>query len=133
MPHSIQGLSSGALSSTEIRRAMMALPAAFQQLLGDTIIIAYYGWGCILHADLQYVPMRVSTHSLEGFVRESLGQEIVIPGGSDFCFTVPEGRLEMLFCHEGDIHLKGSDSFLLDALQGSGFLSNIAFRSWIKY
>jgi hypothetical protein len=132
MPHSIQGLSSGALSSTEIRRAMMALPAAFQQLLGDTIIIAYYGWGCILHADLQYVPMRVSTHSLEGFVRESLGQEIVIPGGSDFCFTVPEGRLEILFCHEGDIHLKGSDSLLLDALQASGFFAHIAFKSWIK-
>ena len=111
---------------------MMALPAAFQQLLGDTIIIAYYGWGSILHADLQYVPMRVSTRSLESFVRESLGQEIVIPGGSDFCFTVPEGRLEMLFCHEGDIHLKGSDAALLDALQGSELFANISFKSWIK-
>ncbi len=111
----------------------MALPAAFQQLLGgDSVITAYYGWGCILHADLQYVPMRVSTQSLERFIRESLGQEIVIPGGSDFCFTVPEGRLETLFCHEGDIHLKGNDRLLLDGLQSSGFFSDIVFRSWIK-
>ncbi|MGH7843558.1 MAG: hypothetical protein ACREQW_00085 [Candidatus Binatia bacterium] len=131
MPHSLGGLRSRLLSGAEVRRALHSLPAALRDLLGGAAITAYYGWGCNLHADLQYVPMRVAVASLERFIADSLAQEIVIPGGSDFCFIVAEDRLEILFCHEGDIHLKGRDHSLLEALQKTGFLSEIEFKSSI--
>jgi hypothetical protein len=129
MPHSLTGLSSPTLPVTDLRRALYALPAVFQHLVGDADVIAYYGWGCSLHPDLQYVPMRVGMGSLERFISDSLAQEILIPGASDFCLAVTEGRLEVLFCHEGDIHLKGKDQSLINALRNSGFFSQVAFRS----
>lgn len=131
MPHTVGGLHSSLLSGVEVKRVLHSLPAALQDLLGESAVTAFYGWGCNLHADLQYVPMRVAVPSLERFIADSLAQEIVIPGGSDFCFTVPEGRLEILFCHEGDIHLKGRDRSLLQALQKTGFFSEIEFKSSI--
>jgi hypothetical protein len=132
MPHSMGGLRSNLLSSAEVRRVLHAVPSLFADLLGDAAITAYYGWGCNLHADLQYVPMRVAVRSLERFIGDSLAQEIVMPGGSDFCLAVAEGRLEILFCHEGDIHVKGRDQSLVEALQNTAVFSEVGLRTIVR-
>lgn len=132
MPHSMGGLRSNLLSGAEVRRVMHSVPRLFEDLLGDAAVTAYYGWGCNLHADLQYVPMRVAIRSLERFIGDSLAQEIVIPGGSDFSFAVPEGRLEILFCHEGDIHVKGRDQSLVEAVQNTTVFSEVGLRTIVR-
>jgi hypothetical protein len=126
------GLRSNLLSGAEVRRVLHSVPSLFKDLLGDAAITAYYGWGCNLHADLQYVPMRVAVRSLERFIGDSLAQEIVIPGGSDFCLVVPEGRLEILFCHEGDIHVKGRDQSLVEAVQNTTVFSEVRLRTIVR-
>jgi hypothetical protein len=100
------------LSADELRDAIEVLPEVLGALLGDGIITATYGWGCNLHPDLCYLPMKVGTRWLERFVRDSLKQQIVVPGESDFWFSVPDKRLDLVFCHEGHIHVGGVDSEL---------------------
>ncbi|GAA5081798.1 hypothetical protein [Lysobacter panacisoli] len=89
-----------------------ALPGALVKLLGDQVISATYGYGCNLHPDLWYVPMKVGTGWLDRFVRESQEQRIFEPCRSDMCFEVPDGRLAVEFCHEGHVHLRGTDTRL---------------------
>ncbi|HWP59125.1 MAG TPA: hypothetical protein VNL14_14625 [Candidatus Acidoferrales bacterium] len=132
MPHVVAKLHSRSLSSEETRRALRSLPRVLAELVGETIVSARYGWGSSLHADLQYVPMRLTTAALERFVEDSLAQEIVVPGSSDFCFVVGERRLEILFCHEGDIHLDGDDPLLIERLQKSGYFAEIEFNPGIR-
>jgi hypothetical protein len=73
--------------------------------------------------------MRIAIRGLERFIDDSLGQQIVVLGGSDFVFVVPENRLEILFCHEGDIHLAGRDPALVEGLRASAVFSAILFRA----
>jgi hypothetical protein len=88
------------------------MPGVLAKLLGRQVISVMYGYGCNLHPDLWYVPMKVGTGWLDRFIRETQQQGIFEPYGSDIHFEVPDGRLEVEFCHEGHIHLKGSDARL---------------------
>ena len=63
--------------------------------------------------DLCYLPMSVHTNWMMQFLEQSVEQRIVVPGRNDFWFIVPEERLHVMFCHERDIHLNGSDDELL--------------------
>jgi hypothetical protein len=113
MPNKSAKFSSDYLSKEQMHAAILALPGVLQTLLGEHKIIASYGWGTNIHVDLTYKPMREDTRWIQYLIEDSIEHGIVLPGGSDFLFEVPEGRLELLFCHESDIHLDGSDDELL--------------------
>lgn len=116
------------LSKDRFVQALEALPAALKTLLGEAEVIAYYGFGCQLHADLLYKPMRVHTGWLDRFIQDSLQQGIVVPGRSDFDFTVPENRLSMRFCHECDMHISGDDATLWQRLSAMSPFSGLTFE-----
>lgn len=120
------------LPPERVRQAMEALPEVFRGLLGDCMVTAYYGFGTEIHIDLQYVPMRVSTKLIDRFIRDSIKQGIVIPGHCDFSFTIPDERIEILFCHESDIHLNGKDDTLIRQLIAARPFSDIRFRSGVE-
>jgi hypothetical protein len=53
--------------------------------------------------------MQVGVGWLDRFIADSIRQNIIIPGESDFVFYAPDNQLEIMLCHEGDIHTGGSD------------------------
>jgi hypothetical protein len=112
------------LTPEEVRAGMLALPGVVRKLVGECIMVAKYGWACELHPQLCHIPMQVGTAWLDRFIHDSLRQQIVIPGESDFIFEVP-GRLEVFFCHERDFHAGGEDKALLRA-----FLAEPPFCEW---
>ena len=97
------------LSPQQMRNAMEELQRVLRQLVGDVPLVARYGWGCELHPDLRGAPMRVGTAGVEQFIGDSLRQQIIVPGESDVHFELPEGQLQVAFCHEGHVHVGGSD------------------------
>lgn len=99
--------------SDELLAAIEALPGVLRSMVGETIVMAYYGYGCYLHPDICYLPMKVGTAWIDRFIGDSLRQRIVVPGMSDFSFTIGDGTLEVEFCHDGHIHLSGTDTTLL--------------------
>jgi len=101
------------LSKEQILKAMQVLPETLQGLIGDELVSASYGFGSQIHGDLQYQPMKVGTKWLDKFIADSIVQNIVVPGDSDFLFKIGGDRLELLFCHECDIHVSGKDSELV--------------------
>lgn len=113
MPSSAAKYSSDYLPKEQIHAALLALPGVLQQLLGEHTIIASYGWAANIHGDLWHKPMRDDTRWIQYLIEDSIEQRIVVPGESDFRFEVPEGRLVLLFCHDSDIHLDGTDDHLL--------------------
>lgn len=129
MPDSSDKFYSDILPAERMRQAMEALPDVFRGLLGECIVTAYYGFGAKIHADLQYAPMRVGTGWIDRFIGDTIKRGIVIPGRSDFSFTTPDERLEVLFCHESDIHLKGKDDALIEQFIAAPPFSEIRFRS----
>jgi hypothetical protein len=112
-----------------IRQAIEATAVFLQEALGEALITATYEFGCNLHDDLLYRSMKVGTSWLDRFVRQSLDQRIVVPGGSDFRLVVEGERLEVLFCHEGDIHLAGREAALLDGLRAAPAYEGINFEA----
>jgi hypothetical protein len=101
------------LTSQQVRDAMEKLQRVLRELVGDVPLVARYGWGCELHPDLRGAPMRVGTAGVEQFIRDSLHQHIIVPGESDVHFEL-EGRLQIVFCHEGHVHVGGSDQQLAE-------------------
>ena len=98
------------------REAMEALPDALACIVGNEILRATYGHGCHLHPELCYIPVRVGTSWLARFIHDSLHQRIVVPGESDFILVVRDGELEIEFCHEGHIHVSGTNHDLIAKL-----------------
>ncbi len=117
-----------ALSKEQLRQALEAFPLFVRKHCGNCILQAEYGWGSKIHPELCYKPMSVGAVWLDRFIADSLRQEIVIPGGSDFRFTLPEDRLSILFCHEGDIHSRGSDLEIQKTLWSSEPFSRYVFK-----
>lgn len=116
------------LSDQQMAAGIHALPAFLKSQRPQAIIISYYGFGCRLHDDLLYQPMRVGVAWLDRFIRDSLDQGIVQPGESDFSFEVGGGRFTLKFCHEGDIHLEGDDESLLRSLREAEPFHEFAFE-----
>ena len=112
------------LSEQEIQAALDALPGFFRQFVPDSILIATYGWGCRLHMDLCYQPMRVGVGCLDRFIAESIEQRIFVPGHSDMTIAAPDDRLAVMFCHETDLHISGTDSDLV-----TNFISSLPYAN----
>jgi hypothetical protein len=107
-------LHSRRLSEQETRAALEALPGFFREALpADSILIASYGWGCNLHRELCYLPMRVGVGWLDRFLAESMDQRIFVPNDSDMTISAPDGRLSVRFSHEAHLHVGGADAALV--------------------
>jgi len=102
------------LTVIEFQSAMDSLPELIKQSVGNEFFIAMYGFGCDIHGDLTYVPMRLLPSHLPSFFRDSVAQRIFHPGKTDLLFEFPNQRLTITFCHEGDIHFGGKDSKLIE-------------------
>lgn len=102
------------LSTGEVEVVLKGLPDLLWEVAGDCILTAEYGTECNIHNDLQYMPMQVGTTWLGSFLAESIEQRIFIPGKSDLSVMTPAGGLTVLFCHESDIHLSGSNAALIE-------------------
>ncbi len=111
------------------QRALEGTPLFLREVLGDIVISATYEFGCNLHDELLYRPMKVGTRWLDRFIHGSLEQGIVVPGQSDFRIVVGRDRLDALFCHEGDIHLEGKDEALVDGLRISAGFEGVEFTA----
>src|SRR5262245_25055363 len=125
MPQDAKVWISGFLTDAEIEQAICALPEILRGSLGDCIVICWYGYGTDLHPALQWVNMEVHTQALDRFVKDSLRQQIVLPGRSDIGFRLPGQRGEILFDHEGEIVLRAEDEWLLTQLQNDPCFRNL--------
>jgi hypothetical protein len=123
---------SAPISAEQLRAALESLPAVLQECIGDCLITAKYGWGSNLHQDLCNVPMRVETKWASRFIKDSLEQRIFVPAESDLHFELPDGRLRLLFCHDGDVHVSGSDDELRERLFASAALRKLTFAKYRK-
>lgn len=123
---------SAPLGAQRLQSVLQSLPVVLKELLGDTLIKAMYGWGCNLHMDLCYAPMTVGTRWADRFIKDSLEQRIFMPARSDLYFELPDERLELLFCHQGDIHVSGPDDELREKLFASTAFSDLAFTKHRK-
>jgi hypothetical protein len=123
---------SAPVSAGELEALLKALPILLKDRLGNCPVKAMYGWGCNLHMDLWYVPMNVGTQWIERFIRESLEQRIVVPAQSDLYIELPDEKLEILFCHEGDIHVCGPDEELRNGILGAAPFSKLLFNKCRK-
>jgi hypothetical protein len=121
--------SSDYLPEDLLRECVVALPRVLLALLGDAELTAMYGWGAKIHSDLTYQPMRVWTTWLESFIEDSLEHRIIVPGQSDFLFSIPEERLHIVICHESDIHVNGTDDLLIQRFLQTPPFSNVKFHS----
>ena len=93
---------------------MEALPALIEQHVGNELFTVMYGFGCDIHNDLIYVPMRVMPRHLPGFFRDSIAQRIFRPGAADLLIEIPTDRMTITFCHESDLHFGGNDAELIE-------------------
>ena len=119
MPNKAAMFSSEYLTKDQMHSALIALPGVLLSLVGEYPIIAMYGWASHLHTSLLWTPMGADTRSLQYLIEDSLDPRIVVPGESDFIFEVPEKRMEVVFCHQSDIHLDGTDDALLQQFMTS--------------
>jgi len=121
--------SSDYLTSEEAMNALNALPEVLKRLLGESDVIARFGFDVNLHSDLSWVPMRDRTSTLQYFIEDIVAQGIIIPGKNDVFFEIPGERLTIHFCHEGDIHVNGQDDDLIRAFLASAPFSELRFES----
>jgi hypothetical protein len=128
MPNRAAKFSTDYLSKEQMSEALAALPTVLQSLLGDHVVMASYGVAAKLHGDLCWKPMKDHTLSLQYLIEDSIQQGIIVPGEADFYFDVPEDRLRVLFCHEADIHVDGSDDALIQK-----FISSKAYADYHWY
>lgn len=109
MPNYLAKVSSAYLSNDAIRGFMASLPSIMLDIYGNQNLKVYYGWACKLHADLLYKSMGVPLDAFPHFIEDSIEQRIFVLGGSDLLVESPGSNLQILICHESDIHLDGID------------------------
>ncbi len=114
------------LDEDRIKIALLALSDELaKKIADDTQLRIIYGWGSGLHSALTHIPMSVRADHLSKFIHDSVRQEIIIPGDSDFIMEVPKDRVTFVFCHEGHIHSSGNDYLFETDLWMSDALSDI--------
>ncbi|MGJ8643022.1 MAG: hypothetical protein ACSHX9_06410 [Luteolibacter sp.] len=118
------------MDSETIANAMRALSTILAELLPpETLLKLIYGWGSGIHPALEHIPMEVRADSLVQFVADSIRQEIIIPGDSDFTLKVPKGRVTFTFCHDGHLHSTGNDYQLETEIWMSEVLRSLPLHS----
>lgn len=129
MPNFAAKYSSEVLTAERMRTALAQLPSILIRLFGQCAIKVCYGFGTNLHGDLLYIPMGVSTEVLPYFLEESIDQRITVPGHSDLLLTSPNNELDLLFCHESDIHVNGDNEEMMRRFIQSREFEDVRFYS----
>lgn len=127
MPNLGAKFSSSYISVEVMREFIAQLPARLRPILSSPNLTLSYGWGCNLHPDLWYKPMNVGLDLFPYFIQDSLAQGIFQIGQSDLLIESPDSHLQLLLCHESDIHIDGTDNETIAKLVES--FPNIDFRS----
>jgi hypothetical protein len=109
MPNFGAKISSAYVSIALMREFIDALPSVMRDIYGNRHLIVSYGWGCNLHPELWYKPMRVALDTFPYFIEDSIEQRIFVMRGSDLLIESPDSGFCILICHESDIHLDGTD------------------------
>ncbi|WP_428305302.1 hypothetical protein [Lacipirellula sp.] len=129
MANSGSKFSTDYLLNEQMYSALLALPGVLTALLGAHKVVAMYGWAAKIHPSLAWQRMDDHTDRLQYLIEDSIDQRIIVPGQSDFYFEVPEKRLAVMFCHESDIHLDGSDDELLKRFMASDPFAQMRWRT----
>lgn len=66
------------------------------------------GWGCRLPASELWQPATLPLAEALGCFDQAVASGTIVPGASDFWLASDDRQIEVLFCHEGDIHLKAA-------------------------
>jgi hypothetical protein len=109
LPNYSAKVSSAYISGDVMREFIAALPTVMRDIYGNRNLTVYYGWTCNLHTDLLYKPMSVALDVFPCFIEDSITQRIFEIGGSDLLIESPDSKVQVLICHESDIHLDGVD------------------------
>ena len=129
MPNFSAKYSSEHLTADQMASALTALPTVLLELFGECKFTAFYGCGANLHGNLLYVPMGVQTSVMPWFIEDSVNQRIIVPGQSDLLIRSPNNELELLFCHEGDIHVDGESLDLMHRFMAAEPFSKMRYCS----
>ncbi len=90
--------SGAALDAKQLRAGLLAMSDVLLEYLGaNVIMIAIYGWDSGLHPALCHKEMQVSLERLQRFLKDSMRQEILIPGISEFSLRSPEDMIRIEF------------------------------------
>ena len=99
-----------------MREFIGALPSVMRDIYGDRNLMVYYGCGCNLHSHLLYKPMVVPLEVFPFFIEDSIERRIFEICGSDLLIESPDSNIQILICHESDIHLDGAGDEAIDAI-----------------
>ena len=107
----ISGLPRRATVTSEEVRTALAEPLA---RIIDAIKTTIDGCGPDLAGDLVDTGLVLAgggalLRGLDRFITESIEQRIFVPGDSDLTIAAPDDRLSVMFCHEADILVSGTD------------------------
>lgn len=116
------------LTGDEVAEVLRSLPEIFKKLCGDCTVTATYGFNCNLHMDLLFLPMGVHTNWMARFIEDSIRQDIIRPGDTEFYFAAPDKAFEITFCHESDLHIAGTDTAMIRRLLAEPSLVSLNFR-----
>lgn len=67
-----------------------------------------FGWGCRLPASELWQPATLPLAEALGYFDQAVASGTIVPGASDFWLASNDRQIEVLFCHEGDIHLNAA-------------------------
>lgn len=66
------------------------------------------GWGCRLPESELWQPCALPLEDALAYFDQAVASGIVVPGDCDLWLASDDRQVEVLFCHEGDIHLKAA-------------------------
>lgn len=101
-------LATEALSQPQILRQIEDMGNLLGSI-GTERVTVEYGWGCKLKPADLWQPVEVDIEGLSKFVADASRSGIYTAGSADLVIRDPQGRFQLLFCHESDIHFKSSD------------------------
>jgi hypothetical protein len=121
----------------EIMSKQIAEAATVILAAGVERVAVEYGWGCNLNPMQLWQEIEVATAELSEFVKSAIREGVFRLGASDLFVRVKSLELQLLFCHESDIHMKGRRSDLKERMaeswlrQGIKVMTKTAAGEWV--
>ena len=108
-------LSSGQLTRDEYLRAVRQIVDFLRKAGVDQLAVAY-GFGCDCPEEQEFEDIEMPLERLLGFIEESEAVDYRL-GQDNLHVKDPRGRVELLFCHESDIHFISDEAELMERLR----------------
>ena len=95
------------ISKEDVRRE---LERVIRWLAGDGFAQCQItlGWGCRLPACELWQPRTLRLEEALAYVDQAVASGTIVPGDSDFWLASDDRQIDVLFCHEGDMHLQAA-------------------------